>query len=90
MFWPRQLRDIPQVILDKEKASEIALEGIQEIVHQVGRWKQIASLSTLIRRKSFEDKIVTLYKNVLSFLVSTTKYLEGKSLSEWHIAAILS
>jgi hypothetical protein len=68
------------VIIDKEEASQIAVEGIYELTKHLGRWKEIATVFP--NEKRVRAAIVQLYQYVLDFLVSTTRYLGAHALSE--------
>lgn len=68
---------------EEERASQIAGEGILEIVRHAGRWEQVSAISNLLSSARLPGALVSLYVTVLEFLQSATQWLSRGTLGEY-------
>ena len=71
-----------QIGEEEEGASQIASEGILEIIRHAGRWEQVSAISDLLQSTRLRKALITLYVAVLEFLLSSTDWLSQSALSE--------
>ncbi|KAK4158984.1 hypothetical protein QBC43DRAFT_294481 [Cladorrhinum sp. PSN259] len=69
------IRIILHIHVDKQEASEIALEGIAEIIEKLDRWDKAAAVFYEV--PAIKDRAIGLYCHILGFLSSAKKHFEA-------------